>query len=179
MDDFAQLILIGIVIVISIVKGLNKAAEQVAEEPEEMMGEFSSEEMDTPPVVVQPSDDELEEQRMRKKREAMERRRRILMGEEQRKAQTATVAQRKKENGTVEAHSLEEIIDELAAYKQRTAPQSKQAAVRPSQSTSAQLQAQQMPQVDQEEGSRIAAEFDLERAVIYSEILQPKYKEYE
>lgn len=176
MDDFAQLILIGVVIVISVVKGLSKVTEQDAEEvPEEPMGEFSSEEMETPPVVVQPSDDELDEQQMRKKREAMERRRQILMGGERRTAQAAAAAKRKQATEEVEAHSLEEIIDELAAYKQRTAPQSKQSAVRPSQSTPVQAQ---VPQTEQE-GSRIAAEFDLERAVIYSEILQPKYKEYE
>lgn len=173
MDDFAQLILIGVVIVISIVKGLSKVTEQNAEEIEEPMGELSSEEMETPPVVVQPSDDELDEQQMRKKREAMERRRQILMGGERRTAQAAAAAKRKQATEEVEAHSLEEIIDELAAYKQRTAPQSKQATVRPSQSAHAQV-----PQTEQE-GSRIAAEFDLERAVIYSEILQPKYKEYE
>ncbi|MBO5685486.1 MAG: hypothetical protein J6R73_02745 [Alistipes sp.] len=75
-----------------------------------------------------------------------------------------------------EVRAAMEYARQRAAKKQRTAPPTHSVQTGKAQS-SPNKAAQAKPAPNQQQGSE--ERFDLERAVIYSEILQPKYKEYE
>ena len=75
-----------------------------------------------------------------------------------------------------EVRAAMEYARQRAAKKQRTAPPTHSVQIGKAQS-SPYTSAQTKPEATKQQGSE--ERFDLERAVIYSEILQPKYKEYE
>lgn len=163
-----------LIVCIAAAIGFSLLGKKKPEEPSE--GEF-----ELPPVEMRPmgmTRDEFLEKRAEMRR----RKERIRREEEEELMMQESAYHRAKEHALppkpqVEAASLEDIIDEIAASKQRTAPKPIKPTIRQAKTASA-----TPPIAREEQGSRaaeIAREFDLERAVIYSELLDPKYKEYE
>lgn len=194
MEDWGQYILLIIFAAISLAKSFRKDAEE-ENETEEANEEATADKQPMPPFLpleeVDEAADEAAAEEAERARRAAARRQRL---EELR---------RRRHEEMIEAQSLEEIP--APAYEQQpisleTIVNETTAPTRPSASDNsprvnshplAQLletvkssrQATAQPEAAQpaaeQEGSSLAAEFDLERAVIYSEVLKPKYQEYE
>lgn len=193
MEDWGQYILLIIFAAISLAKSFRKDAEE-ENETEEANEEATADKQPMPPFlpleeVDEAADDAAAEEAERARRAAARR-------------QRLEELRRRRHEEMIEAQSLEEIP--APAYEQpislETIVNETTAPTRPSASDSlprvnsqplAQLletvkssrQATAQPEAVQpaaeQEGSSLAAEFDLERAVIYSEVLKPKYQEYE
>lgn len=189
MEDWGQYILLIIFAAISLAKSFRKDAEE-ENETEEANEEATADKQPMPPFLpLEEVDEEAAEEAERARRAAARR-------------QRLEELRRRRHEEVIEAQSLEEIP--APAYEQpmslETIVNETTAPTRPSASDSsprvnsqplAQLletvkssrQATAQPEAVQpaaeQEDSSLAAEFDLEQAVIYSEVLKPKYQEYE
>ncbi len=180
MEEWGKYILVALFAGVSLIHNLLKEKKQSDDEPE-MSPAGNTTADDAPMVPFEPQ--ESAEQRIERQQRAEARKARI---EELRRRQ----AEQKSEAQSLEVipegyeHpvSLETIIDEVAVHAARTNPKQRRSAQPQPARPSADPQ-KNVSEVSAEEGSPTAAstvaEFDLERAVIYSEVLAPKFKEYE